>query len=171
MVDPAQHADSRNLVESILRYIPGFRGYLEKEYRRQSDDLARDFAGQELQRCKTSLDKYQRTLLDGGNIDALPLCERLRGRLDTLQSKLQGAVQGYSGFFDFVRVDEKMLDEVYEHDLTIIQDVRSLSEAVEQLPNLKAEPAEAVANVENRLDALARRVDRRSEILQGLSTQ
>ena len=30
MVDPAQHADSRNLVESMLRNIPGFRGYLEK---------------------------------------------------------------------------------------------------------------------------------------------
>jgi hypothetical protein len=169
VVDPAQHADSRNLVESMLRNIPGFRGYLEKEYRRESDDLAREFSAHELQRCKASLDNYQRTLLDAGQIDSLPLCERVRNHLDTLQSKIRGAVQGYSGFFDFVRVDNKVLDDVYEHDLAIVEDVRGLFEMMEQLPGPPEAPSQALADVQSRLDALARRVDERSQILQGLS--
>ncbi len=41
MFEPERHAEKRNFVESILRHIPGFRGYLEKEYRRDSDYLAR----------------------------------------------------------------------------------------------------------------------------------
>ena len=41
MIDPEHHAEGRNFVESILRHVPGFRGYLEKEYRRESDYLLR----------------------------------------------------------------------------------------------------------------------------------
>lgn len=169
MVDPAQHADSRNLVESILRYIPGFRGYLEKEYRRESDDLAREHAANQLQLAKTSLDKYQRSLLDSGQIDALPNCERIRNRLDTMQSKLRGAVQGYSGFFDFVRVDETVLDEVYQHDLSIVEDVRNLAEVIANLPGDAASPADALTGAESRIEDLAQRINGRTEILQGLS--
>ena len=64
MDDPSRHADSRNLVESILRHIPGFKGYLEKEYRRDSDHLARTHLGDKLQKCKLKLDHYQRELVE-----------------------------------------------------------------------------------------------------------
>ena len=41
MTEPKDHVENRNLIESILRRIPGFRGYLEKECRRESDQLQR----------------------------------------------------------------------------------------------------------------------------------
>ena len=133
MVDPERHADSRNLVESILRQIPGFRGYLERDYRRESDYLARTWLADQLKRCKSSLDNYQPSQLDTGQIDYLPQCERARTRIDTLESRIRGAVRGYSGFFDFVKVDENLLDQVYEHDTSMIGDVESLAQSVEQL--------------------------------------
>jgi hypothetical protein len=170
VVDPAQHADSRNLVESILRYVPGFRGYLKKEYRRESDDLAREHIASILQSCKSSFDEFQRSLLDSGQIDELPKCERVRNRIDTIQSKLRGSVQGYSGFFDFVRVDKGMLDEVYEHDLSIVRDVKAIDEHVNQM-TAEAGAAEAINDLLKRLDQLQDRVGQRSEILQGLSSK
>ena len=42
-------------MESILRKIPGFRGYLEKEYRRESDHLARTWLADRVGQCKTGL--------------------------------------------------------------------------------------------------------------------
>ena len=39
MPEPRAHMEHRGFRESILRHIPGFRGYLEKEYRRDSDAL------------------------------------------------------------------------------------------------------------------------------------
>ena len=170
MVDPAQHADSRNLVESILRYVPGFRGYLEKEYRRESDELAREHIAGILQSCKTNLDECQRSLLDGGRIDDLPKCERIRTRLDTVQSKVRGGVQGYSGFFDFVRVDKEMLDQVYEHDLSIVRDAKMLDERIGQL-SADANAASVLNDLLKQLDELADRVEQRSAILQGLSAK
>ena len=38
-------------VETILRYIPGFRGYLEKEYRRDADALQRQWLTDRLKRA------------------------------------------------------------------------------------------------------------------------
>ncbi len=52
MPEPRQHAQSRGWIESIGRRIPGFKGYLEKEYRRDSDALQRTWLADRLQRAK-----------------------------------------------------------------------------------------------------------------------
>src|SRR5688572_6614072 len=92
MPDPSRHAESRNAFESLLRKIPGFKGYLEKEYRRDSDDLARALIAGELQKCKASLERFQRTLVDAGKLDGLTRCDSLRSRLNLLQARVQGAM-------------------------------------------------------------------------------
>jgi hypothetical protein len=158
-------------VESILRYIPGFRGYLEREYRRESDELARTYLANELQRCKESLDDHQRQLVDAGRIDLLPQCERLRGRIDTLQSRIRGAVQGYSGFFDFVRVNSELLDDVYEHDLSLASDVAALRKQFESRSSSLDAPSPSAAELLRQIEQLHRRFDRRSEMLEGLASQ
>jgi len=114
MPEPKEHTEKRNIVETILRYIPGFRGYLEKEYRRDSDHLQREWLADRLQRSKRAIDQFSRPLADAGKIDLLPEVDRLRGKLDTLIARIRGAMRGYSGFFDLVRVDEALLDRVYQ---------------------------------------------------------
>ncbi len=64
MPEPRQQAQSRGWIESILRRIPGFKGYLEKEYRRDSDAVQRTWLADRLQRTKPALDTYGRTLVD-----------------------------------------------------------------------------------------------------------
>src|SRR5689334_4122132 len=115
MPEPRQHAQSRGWIESILRRIPGFKGYLEKEYRRDSDSLQRTWLADRLQRSKRSLDAYARTLVDAGKLDAVAQIDRFKGRLDKAIGRLRGAMAGYSGFFDLVQVDEASLQRVYEY--------------------------------------------------------
>ena len=43
MPQPKDHTQKRGVIETIGRHIPGFRGYLEREYRRDSDKLQRDW--------------------------------------------------------------------------------------------------------------------------------
>ena len=96
--DPSQHAAQRNRIEEIRRQLPGFRGYLEKEYRRDSDTLARTWIADQLQRSRCGIDAVTRALADGGNIDKLPDFDRLRVKLDHLISRVRSAVHGYSVF-------------------------------------------------------------------------
>ena len=168
MPEPKDHAKHCNVIESILRYIPGFRGYLEKEYRRDSDELGREWLADRLQRSKRAIDQLTRPLADAGKIDLLPQVDRLRGRMDKLIARIRGAMQGYSGFFDLVRVREDLLDRIYEHDLGLIEEVDSLGRAIEELPERQHRIAETVADLSEKIDALERQWDVREDMLKGL---
>ncbi len=119
MSEPKDHSEDRNLIESILRRVPGFKGYLEKEYPRQSDQLQRQWLADRLLRAKPAIDRLAQPLVDAAQIDALPQLDRLRARLDKVIWQIRSAMQGYSGFFDLVRVDEELLERVYEHDVAL----------------------------------------------------
>lgn len=168
MPEPRDHTEQRNLIETILRHIPGFRGYLEKEYRRESDDLQRDWLADRLQRSKRAIDELSRPLADAGQIDLLPQVDRLRGRLDKLIGRIRGAVQGYSGFFDLVRVDEELLDRVYEHDVALMGQVDVLARAVEELPEKQEKLAALLPDLLRQTDELDRLWDVREDMLKGL---
>lgn len=169
MADPSRHAEARNVLESLLRKIPGFKGYLEKEYRRDSDQLARTLIVEQLQKCKTSLDNFQRTLVHNGQLDALPRCESIRSRLNLLQSRVQGAMRGYSGFFDFVRVDEVLLDQVYQHDLSLVDDTQALVVVVDQMSLNSGEADRTLIQIERQLAELGNHLDERTKLLEGLN--
>lgn len=168
MPEPKEHMEDRNWIETILRYIPGFRGYLEKEYRRESDDLQRDWLADRLQRSKRALDDLGRMLADAAQIDALPQVDRLRGRIDKLIGRIRGAMQGYSGFFDLVRVREDLLDRVYEHDVALMQQVDSLAADIEKLPDLRDQLAAKLAELRGQADEVDRLWDVREDMLKGL---
>ncbi|MCA9245518.1 MAG: hypothetical protein KDA42_00355 [Planctomycetales bacterium] len=168
MPEPKQHSQQRGAIESVLRVIPGFRGYLEKEYRRESDQLQRRWLVDRLQRGKRGLDDYARALADAAAIDALPQVERLRSRLDRLIGRVDGAMHGYSGFFDLVQVDETLLDRVYEHDVAMMEQIAELADKIEDLRAQGASPTDAMPPLLRMIDAVEERWDLREDILKGL---
>lgn len=170
MPDPQRHGENRNLVERILNYIPGFHGYLQKDYRRESDHLARAWLESRLQASKQGLDDYQRALVDAGQLDGLTECERLRSRMDRLINEIRGAVRGYSGFFDFVRVDEDLLDQVYQLDVSLMKDVEELATAIELQGQRGLDaPADGIRQLLARLDDVQNTFAQRDALLRGLS--
>ena len=171
VTDPTQHADKRGAIESILRNIPGFRGYLEKEYRRESDALARAWLADQLEQGKRALDNWGRMLVDAGQIDALPQIDRIRSRADKVVSRLKGAMHGYSGFFDFVEVDEHRLDDIYDHDLSTITEVDAFVESVKSAAGSDQSPLAAVSEILSQLDAIEQKIDERNNLLKGLGSQ
>lgn len=167
MPEPNEHTENRNWMESILRHIPGFRGYLEKEYRRESDALQREWLSDRLDRGKRGLESFSRELADAGQIDVLPQCDRLRGRIDKLSSRIRGAMKGYSGIFDLVRIDEFVLDRVYEFDAALVDRVDSFAASVEELSGAE-DPAGEIRLLMERTDEFETIWDDREDILKGL---
>lgn len=168
MPEPREHTEHRNWIETVLRHIPGFRGYLEKEYRRDSDDLQRQWLTGRLRRSKRALDEVSRPLADAGHIDLLPQVDRLRGKLDRLIGRIGGAMEGYSGFFDLVRIDEAVLDRVYEHDVKAMDRIDQLAEAVEGLAAQPDRLGAMLPDLFARVEEAQRHWDRREDILKGL---
>lgn len=167
MVDPSRHAADRNWVEAILRHVPGFRGYLEQEYRRESDHLLRAWLADQLQGAKSSLDDYLQTLVAAMKLDDLPTWERVRARLDGLIGKLRSAERGYSGAFSFVRIREDELDQVYQIDQGLVDVVSALVTALGKLSTGDATPATLATGLLRQIDELDKLFARRSEVLRG----
>jgi hypothetical protein len=166
MTDPARHAQDRSWPESIARKIPGFRGYLEQEYRRESDHLLRQSLAEKLQGAKTQLDQLLRRLVDAVRLDDLPGYERVRGRLDGLINQLRSAERGYSAVFGFVRVREKELDQVYQVDMSLTDQVEAfVPRCTSPAPGQTA--SDHVTELIEKIDSLEKQFAQRAQILKG----
>jgi hypothetical protein len=168
MPEPLEHAKNRGWIESILRRIPGFKGYLEKEYRRDSDALQRNWLSERLQRSKRALDVYNRKLADAGKLDVLTQLDAFRSRLDRSLGRIRGAMQGYSGFFDLVQVDESRLDRVYEQDVKAMDAVETLAASIEKLEHAAADSPPSIDALNEQLGQVDQALDHRQDILKGL---
>lgn len=167
-MDPKQHASGRGWIETIARYIPGFSGYLEKGYRRESDRLLRSGLADRLQRGKQGINDYMLMLTNAGQLDQLPACEQTRAKLDRVISRLRGSVSGYSGFFDFVQKKEDDLDAVYAHDHGLIEQVDALAQQMQNLSSATEQPARLMSQLDNGLRDLEQQIDKREDLLRGL---
>jgi len=168
MVDPARHTDDRNVLESILRYIPGFRGYLEEEYRRESDFLLRQWLADQLQQGKRGLDEYLQSLVAAMKLDDLPAFERVRAKLDGVIGAIRSAERGYSPLFGFVRIRTEQLDQAYLADQGLIDIVHQLTSQLERLGAADVAPGQLAIRLIQSIEALAAQFRRRAEILKGV---
>jgi hypothetical protein len=170
MPEPREHADKRNWLETMVKNIPGFRGYLEKENRRDSDRLQRTWLADRLERSKRSLEKHSRSLADGGKTGELPKLDRVRGRLDKLVGRIRGGMSGYSGVFDLVDIDERALDRVYEYDVMLMDRVERLASMVEHVggDSTREEKPAAIDDILKEFDKAEQAWDKREDLLKGL---
>ena len=168
MVDPSRHSDDRNWYESIIRMVPGFKGYLEKQYRRESDALARAWMADRLEKSKTGLDSLMQSLVDDARLGDLPKLERIRSKLDHLIGRLRAAPAGYSGLFDYVKVREDVLDRVYQHDMAMMKDVDALGTALEAMTTSDLSMDELAKQTLDHIEQVARQFDERGNLLEGL---
>ena len=61
----------RNGFERLLAKIPGFKGYLNKEYRRESDKIERDLIAKAFDDAREPLRRTVTKVADTGNFDSL----------------------------------------------------------------------------------------------------
>lgn len=121
------------LYEKLLMIFPGYRGYKEKELIRETDKIVRE---QLYVRLKNIIDMLRdiQVYLTSRNrtADALEV-ERLVYRIDTIASKTKHAPHAYKPLFHVVKVDEKDLLKLLEHDLSLGEIIDRLIKATEIL--------------------------------------
>ncbi len=114
------------LYERILGALPGFRGYKEKELRRESDKLIRNHLYQRLMTARTDLKEVFQNLSDHRMQGVLTDMDRFIMRFDRISEKINHASYGYAGFFNVVKIDEPKLDKMIEFDNGLMDDVTKI---------------------------------------------
>lgn len=102
--------------EQLVKKIPGYKGYKEKEMRREADKLLRDEVARLLDDQRKRLSELQNQLISQAQIEYLDDVERVVMKLQLLIDRVKTASYGYAGLFDAVKVKEEQLDALYEFD-------------------------------------------------------
>ncbi len=152
--------ERRNWLERIAAKIPGIKGYLDRELRRDVDKMQREWLAGQLDRGRGSVQEHIREWSRTGNLANLDLASSLDKALDRLANRIRHAEYGYTGFFDVVKIRESELDRLYEFDLNLMSVVEDLALRIESLPGTAAEPAvrsllEAVQEADRTFDERA----------------
>jgi len=137
-----QMKKNQSLVERIGLYIPIYRGYKEKNLRRDEDRAVRTEVSRVLERAKLDLATVQRATVN--DLDLMRDTERIRSKIDRYYIDVKKAVNGYSAFHTSVKILESELDALISWDAKLIEDAVLLKE----------ETAALVKAIDNKTDDL-----------------
>lgn len=139
---------AQSVFERLVGSIPGYKGYKERELRREADKLLRTHLAGRFDEQRRRLVDVMAQLTNSGRLaETLPL-ERANLRLQLLIDRLRTAAHGYAGLFDAVKIEQAELDALYEFDSTLAGGVDRLSELIGSIAALagKGENTSAEAN-------------------------
>lgn len=167
-------SDQMRLSERIFAALPGFRGYKEKELRRESDKLIRNHLYLKISQARNDLKTVFQKLSDRRSFDVLTDMDRLVARFDRVSEKVNHASYGYSGFFDVVKIEEGALDRMIAFDSQLVD---SADKIVTEVSTFKSEVSkqqfdnakEHVQTLSDSLEDFEENFDKRQEVILGVS--
>jgi hypothetical protein len=150
--------------------IPGFKGYIERQNRRDADKLLRDTVARRFDEQWQRASQIQVDMVSNGMIQYVDDMEKAALKLRTFIDKITTAPRGYSGLFDAVKINEKELEAIYQYDAAFFdladQVGRALDNVEASLADEAALPA-AIRNVTSIARMAVETYNRRSEVVIG----
>jgi hypothetical protein len=150
--------------------IPGFKGYIERQNRRDADKLLRDTVARRFDEQWKRASQLQVDMVSQGLIAYVDDMERATLQLRTFIDKISTAPRGYSGLFDAVKINEKELEALYQYDAAFFDLAEQIGRALDNVEASLGDEAALPAAIRN-LTSLARMAvetyNRRSEVVIG----
>jgi len=165
--------EEMTLSERILAELPGFRGYKEKEIRRETDKLIRNHVYQKLVQARKNVKDVFQQLSDRRLHEVLTEMDRLVMVFDRVAEKIHHASYGYAGFFDVLKVQEEKLDKMIDFDSSLIDRVQKiLDEATvfkeEVMKGQFKRARQHIDKLRGSLESLEETFDEREEVIKGV---
>jgi hypothetical protein len=161
---------NRNFLERLGEKIPGYRGFQDRELRRDVDRRLREHLASELGRLKAMLRDRARAFTDAGKIGALNGFDRLDRQIDGLSQAIRFSDYGASGLFDAVKIRDAELQRLYEFDLSVVNDLAQLEGEIAGLPVPGGEdPAPVFERLQQAVRGLDDKWRQRGQVIGGVA--
>jgi len=156
--------------KKLASFIPGFKGYIERQNRRDADKVLRDTVARRFEDQWRRTSQLQSDLVSNGQIAFVDDLEKAAIKLRTFIDKISTAPRGYSGLFDAVKINEEELESIYQFDAAFFDLAEQVGRALDNVEASLGEPAGLPAAIRN-VTTLARQAvetyNRRSEVVIG----
>lgn len=149
-----KYEEEKGLSEKIASYIPGYRGYKQKEIRREADKLLRNFMVKKLEAARSSLKSVIKDAADANAVELFKTLNKVTAIMDRVINKVEHADYGYSGFFDLVKIREEELDRLMDYDYRLLGSCDEISRlAVETSNSASAGSFDILPNLLKKLES------------------
>lgn len=158
--------------EKLVGSIPGYKGYKERELRREADKILRTHLANRFDEQKRRLQGLMGQITSAGRWGELSPLEQATLRLERLIDRLRTASYGYAGWFDAVKIEQQQLDTLYEFDANLASGVDRVAEVMSALEGLAARGESTTAEVNALLTLLQELNDtfgRRTDAVMGIA--
>jgi hypothetical protein len=162
--------EGRGALEKFIAAIPGFKGYKERETRRDADKLLRNHLADQLDEQRRRARRLQEDLVSSGQVMLVDDLDRATNKLQTLRDRVKTASYGYAGFFDAVKVNETELDALYDFDNSLLGEVPNIATALDAVAAAipkKEGVAEAISNLADAVEKMSTTWHRRESAITG----
>ncbi|MDA0765082.1 MAG: hypothetical protein O3A39_11670 [Proteobacteria bacterium] len=112
-----------NILDKIGSLIPGYKGYVEREGRRNCDRVLRETLSDKLSKFEKVIVKEINNAINKSEIDTMRRLESDRKDVNTLLSKIRYAPYGASSFFSDQQIKEDELMTIYQFDLDLAESI------------------------------------------------
>jgi hypothetical protein len=158
----------RGFIEKVIRFVPGYTGYADKESRRNSDKLLRENLAGRLDQAKSSFDGFVSALSQKpGSLELMNPAGSAAKLFEKVIDRLKFADYGYAGFFSEQKIQEAELDALHQFDLGLTEDIEAIKAKVSSLKAEQASLDELLAA----LRAFDARLNQRQEAITGSKVQ
>jgi hypothetical protein len=124
---------ARGGLEQLVSKVPGYKGYKEKELRREADKLLRMQIAAKLDDQRKRLAELQMQLVNQAKIEYVDDLERAVMKLQLLIDRIRTASYGYAGLWDAVKIKEDQLDALYDYDNKMLDFANVIASDVDKL--------------------------------------
>ena len=139
----------RSFIEKMIRWVPGYTGYSDKESRRNTDKLLRMHLAGKLEESKTAFDSLVSTLSQKPEaLDLLNISGSITKLMEKLVDRLKLADYGYAGFFDGQKIMEPQLDALYKFDQDLAEAITTIRNKVASLTPDQASLSSLLADLQ-----------------------
>lgn len=156
--------------KKILNKVPGFGGYIERQKRRDSDKLIREYLFDQFRELEARVSQLQRDFISQGEIKYVDDLEAAAIKLRTFADRIRTATRGYSGLFDAVNINEAELTQIYEYDASMLDRVDEIDHAIDNVESSVGSdglPA-AIRNLETKSEDCIQAFNGRETVILGL---
>ena len=119
-----------SILEKIGSLIPGYRGYAERDGKRNCDKQLRSILSSKLIECENTLVNRINEAITNSDKPLMRKIEVCRKLINTTQSKINYAPYGESGFFSDQQIKEDELMKIYHFDLDMAEVVGEIENII-----------------------------------------
>lgn len=157
----------QDFFKKILGKIPGFKGYMESQARRDSDKLLRDTIYSRVKELENQVSALQRDFIKHGDLSYVGDLEASAIKLRTFADRVRTAPRGYSPLFAAVKISAEDLAKIYEYDATLLTKTDEVEQAIGNIQSSVGTdglPA-AIRNLETVAGQCIEAFERRDEVV------